>query len=173
MRCIVMWGLNHYKLLRITASTLQKWKHSLEMGCGCPFCWARKKKQPHIQSSQSHHMECMCQCTIIYITRQPHVFPVAECYHNVCDIMQSGQQSNRHTNASSHIWWSCGWTNNSSKTPWDPLQQNADPQTTCGNCSKKCKKGLSALKATAAKSIELHHLFLLYQMWCPVSLTMD
>ena len=37
----------------------------------------------------------------------------------------------------------------------------------------KCKKGLSALKATAAKSIELHHLFLLYQMWCPVSLTMD
>jgi len=38
------------------------------------------------------------------------------------------QQSNRQTSASSHIGWSCGWTNKSSEIPWDPLWPKNDLQ---------------------------------------------
>ena len=52
------------------------------------------------------------------------------------------KQSSRQTNgnASSHIWWSCGWTNKSSEIPWDPIWQNADLQKTCWNNSTEVQE---------------------------------
>ena len=50
------------------------------------------------------------------------------------------KQSSRQTNASSHIWWSCGWTNKSSEIPWDPIWQNADLQKTCRNNSTEVQE---------------------------------
>ena len=50
-----------------------------------------------------------------------------------------------------------------SQIPRDPLQQNAEVQD-AGRINKtQVQKGLSALKAMAAKDIEQRHLFLPYQ----------
>ena len=55
---------------------------------------------------------------------------VSQWYHNTGSLINpdkaqtlvhAWQQSSRQTSASSHIWWSCGWTNKPSEMPWDPL----------------------------------------------------
>lgn len=69
-------------------------------------------------------------------------------------LLHSWQQSSRQSSASSHIWWSCGWTNEPSQVPWEPLWQNADLQTICMTTTVlRCRKALSVLKAVSVRRV--------------------
>ena len=67
--------------------------------------------------------------------------------HVHCGVLLTKEQrANRPKPPVTDISCGCVWTNKSSEIPWDPLWQNADPQTTCRNVTAlECKKGLPVL----------------------------
>ena len=69
--------------------------------------------------------------------------------HKHCGARLTTEQQT--TSASSHICWSCGWTNKSSEIPCDPLWQNADLQKTRGNNSTEVPERSASPKGCGCK----------------------